>query len=90
MPTATKKSFTAKPSAASAKAAHPTWVDMIKECIVERPEDARTGVSRPHIKKYVEDKYHIDLNAAAASQLSRAIINGSEKGIFVLPKGKFH
>jgi len=93
MPTAPKKttskpsSKTAGTSAKSHTATHPTWVDMIKECIVAHPEDARTGVSRPLIKKFVETKYHIDVNALAASQLSRAITTGSEKGIFVLPKG---
>jgi len=93
MPTAPKKttskpaSKTAGTSAKSHTATHPTWVDMIKECIVAHPEDARIGVSRPLIKKFVETKYHIDMNALAASQLSRAITTGSEKGIFVLPKG---
>ncbi|KAF8964662.1 hypothetical protein BDZ97DRAFT_1660021 [Flammula alnicola] len=93
MPTATKKASTKaspKTNAAAMKAhhaTHPTWVDMIKECIAGHPEDARAGVSRPTIKKFVGDKYHIDLNAAAASQLNRAITTGNEKGIFLLPKG---
>jgi len=60
---------------------------MIKECIVDNPGDARAGVSRPMIKKFVENKYHIDLNPSTASQLNRAITTGSEKGIFLLPKG---
>ncbi len=38
-------------------------------------------------RQFVESKYHIDLTVAAASQLNRAITHGSEKGIFVLPKG---
>ena len=50
--------------------------------------DARTGVSRPQIKKYVETKYKIDLNPAASGQLNRAITSGSEKGVFFLPKGQ--
>jgi len=72
---------------ANGVATHPTWLDMIKECIVHNPGDARVGVSRPMIKKFVENKYHIDLNPLTASQLNRAINSGSEKGIFLLPKG---
>lgn len=93
MPTASKKvttKTTTKANGAATKphtAAHPTWVDMIKECIIAHPEDARAGVSRPMIKKFVESKYHIDLTATAASQLNRAITSGNEKGIFQLPKG---
>jgi hypothetical protein len=60
---------------------------MIKECIVDNPADARIGVSRPTIKKFVENKYHIDLNPLTASHLNRAITSGSVKGIFLLPKG---
>jgi len=82
MPTAKKSS-----SRANGAATHPTWLDMIKECIVDNPSDARVGVSRPMIKKFVENKYHIDLNPLTASQLNRAINSGSEKGIFLLPKG---
>ncbi|KAJ4001373.1 hypothetical protein F5050DRAFT_1470396 [Lentinula boryana] len=85
-----KKSSTIKtkpPSGKSHNATHPTWIDMIKECIIAHPEDARTGVSRPTIKKFVENKYKIDVNASTASQLNRAITSGSEKGVFVLPKG---
>ncbi|KAF9002019.1 hypothetical protein BDQ17DRAFT_1426298 [Cyathus striatus] len=88
MPITTKKSSTKKPSKASIAASkshaatHPSW-----ECIIAHPEDVRGGVSRPTIKKFVESKYHIYLNATAASQLNRAITSGSEKGIFVLPKG---
>lgn len=37
--------------------------------------------------QFVEHKYHIDLNSLTASQLNRAITSGSEKGIFLLPKG---
>ncbi|EJD05964.1 uncharacterized protein FOMMEDRAFT_18190 [Fomitiporia mediterranea MF3/22] len=68
--------------------AHPSWVDMIKECIVAHPEDARMGVSRPTIKKFIESKYKITMDAFHTSQLSRAIVSGSEKGTFVLPKGR--
>jgi len=87
--TITKASPSKKPAAASKghHATHPSWVDMIKECITAHPEDARGGVSRPTIKKFVETKHHVAMNATAASQLNRAIAHGAEKGIFVLPKG---
>ncbi|KAF9466294.1 hypothetical protein BDZ94DRAFT_1251614 [Collybia nuda] len=93
MPAAARKITTKAPSKAAVPmskshvAHHPTWVDMIKECIVAHPEDARGGVSRPTIKKFVESKYRIELNAASASQLNRAITSGSERGTFLLPKG---
>ncbi|KAG5354181.1 hypothetical protein C0989_003694 [Termitomyces sp. Mn162] len=59
----------------------------LQECIIAHPDEARTGVSRPTIKKFVETKYHVTLDHATASQLNRAITSGSEKGTFVLPKG---
>ncbi|KAJ3568878.1 hypothetical protein NP233_g5427 [Leucocoprinus birnbaumii] len=92
--TAKSKSKTAKASgskksaaAAKAEAPHPSWVDMIKECIIAHPDDARTGVSRPQIKKFVETKYKLEFNTAQISQLSRAIQRGAEKDVFLLPKG---
>jgi len=81
-----KKGATAG-KATSKPAAHPSYIDMVKECIATHPEDARYGVSRPTIKKYIETKYKVEMNASATSQLSRAIISGVEKDIFVLPKG---
>ncbi|TFK72172.1 hypothetical protein BDN72DRAFT_371530 [Pluteus cervinus] len=79
----------AAPKATKPKAvpSHPTWVDMISECISENKEDARRGVSRPQIKKYVEDTYGLEMDNSRAHQLSRAISSGVDKGIFVLPKG---
>ncbi|KAF8232303.1 hypothetical protein L208DRAFT_938732 [Tricholoma matsutake] len=68
-------------------ATHPTWVEMIKECIAANPDDARHGVSRPQIKKYVETEYKLEIGAAQNTQLSKALGTGTEKGIFVLPKG---
>ena len=63
------------------------------------------GVSRPTIKKvgssaqrvslladglqFVDSKYHLSMNAAATSQLNRAITHGTNSGNFVLPKGWF-
>ncbi|KAJ6623440.1 hypothetical protein B0H10DRAFT_2009729 [Mycena sp. CBHHK59/15] len=90
MPTAPKKTSkpAGKPTGATKTAAHhPSFIDMIKECIIAHPEDARGGVSRPMIKKFMESKYKVELNASTASQLNRAITSGSERGTFVLPKG---
>ncbi|KAF5330640.1 hypothetical protein D9619_006020 [Psilocybe cf. subviscida] len=59
----------------------------ILECIAAHTEDARHGVSRPQIKKFVETKYKLDFGAAQTTQLARAITSGADKKIFVLPKG---
>ncbi|TFY51468.1 hypothetical protein EVG20_g10989, partial [Dentipellis fragilis] len=83
-------SAVANPAPAANKAhhaAHPSWTDMIKECIIAHPDEARSGVSRPAIKKFVESTYHIEPNASTNSHLARAITIGVEKGTFVLPKG---
>ncbi|KAJ7063114.1 hypothetical protein C8F01DRAFT_1209479 [Mycena amicta] len=93
MPTAktTAKKKVTKPAPSkkttSKAATHPSFVEMIKECIIAHPEEARGGVSRPMIKKFIESKYKVEFNAAHASQLSRAITTGSERGTFTLPKG---
>ncbi|KAJ7273522.1 hypothetical protein B0H12DRAFT_1007427, partial [Mycena haematopus] len=65
----------------------PPSCSLLQECIIAHPEDARGGVSRPMIKKFVESKYKVELNPSTASQLNRAITSGSERGTFVLPKG---
>ncbi|KAJ7868410.1 hypothetical protein B0H14DRAFT_3861560 [Mycena olivaceomarginata] len=57
------------------------------ECITAHPEDTRQGVSRPQIKKFVEMKYKLSIGAAQNTQLSKALTAGSEKNIFVFPKG---
>ncbi|KAG2041943.1 hypothetical protein BDR03DRAFT_686224 [Suillus americanus] len=66
---------------------HPPWIDMITECITTTPDGTRHGVSRPVIKKFVDSKYHLEMNPLASSQLNRAIHHGADKGTFVLPKG---
>jgi histone H1/5 len=43
-------------------------------------------VSHP---QFVEENYKLEINAAATSQLNRAIAHGAEKGTFVLPKGRY-
>ncbi|KAF8507258.1 hypothetical protein JB92DRAFT_2587190, partial [Gautieria morchelliformis] len=77
--TASKK----KPVASS----HPPFADMIKECITAHPTDARGGVSRPTIKKFLETKYGLDISASTVTNINRAIAHGAEKGFFALPKG---
>ncbi|KAG1826804.1 uncharacterized protein BJ212DRAFT_6373 [Suillus subaureus] len=98
---ATSKKFSTKaaepgPGAKSAREAtvskshhttHPPWIDMITECITTTPDGTRHGVSRPTIKKFVDSKYHLEMNPLASSQLNRAIHHGADKGTFVLPKG---
>lgn len=66
---------------------HPPWIDMITECITTTPDGTRHGVSRPAIKKFVDSKYHLEMNPLASSQLNRAIHHGADKGTFILPKG---
>ncbi|KAG1800859.1 uncharacterized protein HD556DRAFT_1304847 [Suillus plorans] len=100
---ATTKKFSTKaaeprPSAKSTREAtvsksrhsttHPPWIDMITECITTTPDGTRHGVSRPAIKKFVDSKYHLEINPLASSQLNRAIHHGADKGTFVLPKGE--
>ncbi|KAF8061526.1 hypothetical protein FPV67DRAFT_283769 [Lyophyllum atratum] len=81
--TTTTKSTKAKPATSS----HPSWKDIVAECIADNKEDARQGVSRSTIKKYAEDKYHLEPTAGNTYQLNRAITTGAESGIFALPKG---
>ncbi|KAF8352300.1 hypothetical protein F5887DRAFT_1171926 [Amanita rubescens] len=81
----------AAPAAASKasrpQATHPSWIEMIKACIVDHKEYTRQGVSRPQIKKFVEQTYKMEMTPAQNAQLSKALGTGSEKGVFVLPKG---
>lgn len=59
-----------------------------KECIAQNKGDARKGVSRPTIKKFLADKYKLDMSSAAnISNLSNAIKRGAEKGQLTLPSG---
>ncbi|KAG1743949.1 hypothetical protein EDD22DRAFT_958724 [Suillus occidentalis] len=59
-----------------------------QECITTTPDGNRHGVSRPVIKKFVDSKYHLEMNPLVSSQLNRAIHHGADKGKFVLPKGE--
>ncbi|KAJ7098097.1 hypothetical protein B0H15DRAFT_824087 [Mycena belliarum] len=81
-----KKSTTKKVATSKATPAHPTWKDIIKECIATSDAPKRQGVSRSAIKKFAEDKYKLS-TPANISQLNRAIVSGVEAGIFIQPKG---
>ncbi|KAJ7632443.1 hypothetical protein FB45DRAFT_1057531 [Roridomyces roridus] len=73
-----------KTTTKSRKAAdHPTWKEIIQECITTEP---RQGVSRSFIKKYAEEQYQLS-GPASVNQLKRAITSGVESGLFVMPKG---
>ncbi|KAI6036633.1 hypothetical protein BKA83DRAFT_139234 [Pisolithus microcarpus] len=69
-----------KTTGRSRRPMHPSWTEMITDCIVTTPDGTQNGVSRPTLKKFVEFNYH-------PGQLNRAITVGTEKGNFVLPKG---
>lgn len=46
--------------------------------------------NRPTIYcRYVEETYRLEMGNAQVTQLSKAILTGADKGIFVLPKGGF-
>lgn len=87
---AKKKSSPAKPKATgkpkSVKAStHPPFADIIRACIAETGD--RTGVSRATIKRFIEDRYKMEVTPAVVSNINRSITYGAEKGTFVLPKG---
>jgi hypothetical protein len=44
-------------------------------------------VSRATIKKFIEEKYKMEVTPAVISNINRAIAYGANKGTFVLPKG---
>ncbi|WFD23458.1 hypothetical protein MEQU1_002149 [Malassezia equina] len=80
----TKKSTTTK------KTTHMTYEDMIKEAILAHGAEARLGLGRPTIKKYILAK-HPDTGrlplASFNTRFNQAITRGEEKGVFLLPKG---
>ncbi|KAH7915999.1 hypothetical protein BJ138DRAFT_1097416 [Hygrophoropsis aurantiaca] len=89
-PSTSKAAKAKKPAskkAASKASSHPSWKEIIKECIVANKEESRSGVSRSTIKKFAEETYHIDVSGTNLYQLNRAIASGAEGGIFALPKG---
>ncbi|KAF8319316.1 winged helix DNA-binding domain-containing protein, partial [Clavulina sp. PMI_390] len=70
---------------ASKEAAHPSFVDMIKEAIVASKE--RTGISRSYVKQYIESNYKLPITPTVTSNINRALKSGEDKKIFVFPKG---
>ncbi|ORY24390.1 hypothetical protein BCR39DRAFT_547036 [Naematelia encephala] len=72
----------------TSSASHPTFLDMVLAAVKGHPESARTGVSRPQIKKFLVDTYKIDMSSASnVNNLSNAIKRGAGKGYLTLPKG---
>ncbi|KAJ7273532.1 hypothetical protein B0H12DRAFT_1228379 [Mycena haematopus] len=74
-----------KAPASKAASSHPTWKEIIKECIVAT--GGRQGVSRSALKKFAEDQYGLDATPAHVSLLNRALASLVEDGECVLPKG---
>lgn len=64
--------------------------EMIVAAIAAHPEDARQGISRPTIKKYLHAKYPDTQKVPEASfnnHIAKAIAKGAETKVFSLPKG---
>ncbi|KAI9032790.1 linker histone H1 and H5 family-domain-containing protein [Phycomyces nitens] len=72
-------------TAATKKAEHPTYEDMIKDAVLSLKE--RKGSSRPAIKKYILANFAVSAGPHFDSQISAAIKRGSVKDLFALPKG---
>ncbi|KAJ7808937.1 hypothetical protein B0H14DRAFT_2868242 [Mycena olivaceomarginata] len=66
--------------------AHPSWREIIKECIATSDAPTRQGVSRHAIKKFAADKYKLN-TPADLSHLKRAIIVGVDGGFFRAAEG---
>ncbi|SPO39919.1 uncharacterized protein PSFLO_05400 [Pseudozyma flocculosa] len=67
-----------------------TYEAMIKAAIAAHPTDARTGISRSTIKKYLQSHYPETAKLSEASfntRVNQTITRGAEKKTFVLPKG---
>ncbi|KAL9940740.1 hypothetical protein V8E36_000228 [Tilletia maclaganii] len=63
---------------------------MITEAIAAHPAEARAGLGRPTIKKYIHSKHPETAKLPAATfnnLVSKAITRGAAKGTFSLPKG---
>ncbi|WVO12495.1 hypothetical protein L204_100095 [Cryptococcus depauperatus] len=80
----TKKTTTVAKKASS----HPPFLAMIQEAVKAHPDDVRKGVSRPTIKKFIEDTYKLDMSSAShTTNLSSAIKRGVESKHLALPGG---
>ncbi|KAJ1037134.1 hypothetical protein NDA11_001413 [Ustilago hordei] len=78
--------------AASKKAAGTSvsYEAMIKEAILAHPADARAGIGRATIKKYIQSHHPETAKGSEASfntRVNQAITRGAEKKTFLLPKG---
>lgn len=63
---------------------------MIKEAVLAHPTEARNGIGRATIKKYIQSHHPETAKGPEASFNSRvnaAITRGAEKKVFLLPKG---
>lgn len=63
---------------------------MIKEAILAHPADARAGIGRATIKKYIQSHHPETAKGSEASfntRVNQAITRGAEKKTFLLPKG---
>ena len=79
-----------KRASATKKSTNMTYEDMIKEAILAHGTEARLGLGRPTIKKFILAK-HPDTGklplASFNAHFNPAITRGEEKGVFLLPKG---
>ena len=83
--TSTRTAATKKATTTTSASGLPAYKDLVKECIVQTA--SRDGVSRAQIKKFVEDKYKVEVTPTVNTHINTAIARGAEKGDFVLPKG---
>ncbi|KAK4542406.1 hypothetical protein LTR36_006863 [Oleoguttula mirabilis] len=84
---APKKAATAGAKKTAAAPAHGSYLDMLKEAIINLKE--RNGSSRQALKKYVKANNELGsvTDAQFTSQFNRALLKGSESGVFARPKG---
>ncbi|KAJ5052781.1 hypothetical protein J3E72DRAFT_285881, partial [Bipolaris maydis] len=76
-----------KAKAPSAAPAHGSYIDMVKDAIINLKE--RNGSSRQAIQKYIQANNKLGnlSDAAFRGHVNRAISSGEEKGDFARPKG---
>ncbi|PWN30984.1 hypothetical protein BDZ90DRAFT_229978 [Jaminaea rosea] len=89
MSTATKKAPAKKASGAKSSSG-PSYLDMIKQAIASHPEEARVGLGRPTLKKYIHAKFPATTKVSDAqfnNLVSKAIQRGHSTGALNLPKG---
>ncbi|KAN0060757.1 hypothetical protein ACQY0O_007415 [Thecaphora frezii] len=80
----------AKKAASKKSSSSLTYEAMIKQAIAAHPADARAGISRSTIKKYLQSHFPETTNGSEAAfntRVNQTITRGAEKKVFVLPKG---